>query len=69
MYIAVHGWDCCATMPTIWVNPNLSGTLSELGLDSENFGNDRNPEQLIEALKKHGFKEVKTQTLTWGDNF
>lgn len=69
--VRVQGWDCCAITHSFWYHPDLpKGTkLSDLGIKGTEFDDDRNPDNLIKALKKLGFKGIKDQTITYGGNY
>jgi hypothetical protein len=69
--VQVRGYDCCAYTHSIWYHPDLpKGTkISELGLDSKDFAEDREPDNLIKALQARGFKGVKDQAISYGGNY
>jgi hypothetical protein len=69
--IEVEGCDCCPYTHSVWINPDLpkSTKIKDLGLESKDFADDREPEKLIAALRKQGFKKLDLQILGYGGNY
>jgi len=51
---------------SVWVNESL-GKKDKVELGD--FSNDREPDNLIKALKQQGFRPIKPQSITFGGNY
>lgn len=69
LIVEVQGWGDF-DMPythSVWAL-DTKQSLSDLGLSSTEFANDRNSDNIIKRLKELGFKKIKNQNLTFGSN-
>jgi hypothetical protein len=69
--VRIEGYDCCAMTHSIWINSNLpkGSRLWCKSLDENEFANDRDPDRLIQYLRKNGFKPADVKTISYGGNY